>query len=297
MGVGAAPALALSADCRCDAAVQIIARMLSDSGLEDARREARFLVQAALGFTAAQMMTEADQPVGPAAARLQAMALARAARVPFARITGNREFFGLDFSLSPATLVPRPDTETLVEAMLEHARSRDMHQRAISIVDLGTGSGAILTALLVHLPLATGIGVDLSAEARATAEANFARHCEQSRARFVTGHWMDGLVGPFDIIVSNPPYIPTADLPGLAPEVREHDPVLALDGGSSGLDAYRALAQAIPGQLAPGGFAGVELGIGQADDVRVLMERQGLRQIECRADLGGIPRALLCEKP
>jgi release factor glutamine methyltransferase len=164
--------------------------------------------------------------------------------------------------------------------------------RPLRVLDLGTGTGAILLALLTEYPGAAGLGVDLSQGALATARVNADSHGLADRVSFAIGNWADGLTGPFDVIVSNPPYIESGDMPGLAPEVREHDPVLALDGGTDGLDAYRAIIPALAALLAPDGMAVLEVGAGQADSVTRIAERSGLAAIGRRKDLGGIERAL-----
>jgi release factor glutamine methyltransferase len=203
---------------------------------------------------------------------------------------GNREFWSLSFRLSPATLSPRPDTETIVEACLAVLPDR---QGAYRLLDLGTGTGAILIALLSERPGAFGVGIDKAVEAVAVARLNAEDNGVAARAAFAEGDWMAGLVGPFDLIVSNPPYIPSRDIAGLDREVREHDPALALDGGADGLDAYRRIAADAPRLLARGGCLIFELGIGQAQDVAALMRAAGFTILgPPRKDLGGVARAL-----
>lgn len=276
-------------------ALDDVARLLARAGIDDARREARVLLTAALGVSAAELLANDAAPLGANVDRLADFARRRASREPFARLIGRREFRGLDFALSPATLVPRPDTETLVDLVLEWTGRRGLSDKPLRIADLGTGSGAILTALLHQLPQATGVGIDCSAEAVTTARANLALHCDPGRARFAVGDWLAGLDGPFDLVVSNPPYIPTADIAGLDPEVREHDPQLALDGGASGLDAYRAIVAGLGEVLVSGGLVAFEFGIGQGPAIAALMMENGYRILEIRADLAGIDRAILCE--
>lgn len=278
-------------------AIDRIARLFAAAGIGEARREARLVAGACLGLDGAQLILMDRRPLGGDAAALAAFALRRARREPFARLTGTREFHGLSFALSPETLVPRPDTECLVDLVLDHVRRRNLADAPLVIADLGTGSGAILTALLHALPEATGVGIDCSAAAIATAEANFVRHNASGRARFAVGNWLDDEAGPFDVIVSNPPYIPTADLAGLEPEVRLHDPLRALDGGESGLDAYGAILKSGAGKLVPQGCLAFEVGQGQAGDVAALARQAGYSILEVRADLSGIDRAILCELP
>lgn len=273
-------------------AVRIAAARLAAAGIEAPQREARLLLAATLGLTAADLLLAPDRAIGEAAAVLDAAVRRRAGREPFHRILGNREFYGLDLALSPATLVPRPDTETLVDAVLERLGAEGRGTAPLSVLDLGTGSGAILIALLAHLPRAIGTGTDLSDEALATAAANAARHVGD-RARFVTSNWFSNLAGRFDVIVSNPPYIAASEIAALEPEVARHDPLAALDGGADGLDAYRALAAGAQAHLADGGLIGLELGAGQQPAVAALFAAQGFAVVACRRDLAGIERALL----
>ncbi|HZH25816.1 MAG TPA: peptide chain release factor N(5)-glutamine methyltransferase [Azospirillaceae bacterium] len=266
-------------------------RRLSDAGVADPRLDARLLLEAAAGVDRTALLLEPDRALdGDAAARFEAMVTRRAAREPVHRILGEREFWGLPFRLSPATLEPRPDTETVVAAALDLIADRE---RAWRILDLGTGSGCILLALLSERPAAFGIGVDRSAGAAATARANAVRLGLDGRAAFLVADWGDGLAGRFDLVVSNPPYIPSGDVAGLEPEVRDHDPATALAAGPDGLSAYRALADRLPGLLAPGGVAVLELGAGQAAAVPDLMSAAGLQILGVRDDLGAVPRALM----
>lgn len=210
---------------------------------------------------------------------------------PVWRILGEREFWGLPFRLSPATLEPRPDSETLIEAALEVLAGR--RQDEMTFLDLGTGTGCLLIAALSEFPRARGVGIDLSQEACDTARENAGINKVAGRARFAQGDWTTGLTGSFDLILSNPPYIPTGEIAGLSPGVRDHDPRRALDGGDDGLDPYRRFAQALPPLLAPGGKAVIEIGAGQEADVVLLMQAGGLAFEGSRRDLGGHPRALI----
>lgn len=275
------------------AAMREIAAVLAGVGIENPLREARLLLCAALNISATQLIASEQEPLGNAVDRLVDMARRRAQREPFARITGLREFYGLDFAVTPATLIPRPDTETLVDAVLAEAKARGMHQRPITIADLGTGSGAILAALLHMLPMAHGLAIDISDEALQTARSNIERLLGPGRAEYRLGSWLDGLPGPFDIIVSNPPYIPSAEISWLEPEVARGEPIAALDGGGDGLDAYRTIAAQARAALAPGGFIAVEIGAGQAGDVAALFAAQKLPQLTAARDLGGHIRALV----
>ena len=226
-----------------------------------------------------------------ALARLDGFASRRLAGEPVWRILGEREFWGLPFRLSPATLEPRPDSETIVEATLKQLADR--RHEPLSLLDLGTGTGCLLIALLSELPRATGLGVDLSEEAALTAAGNAALNGMAERATFRQGDWTEGLAGRFDVILSNPPYIPSAEIPTLSVEVREHDPLLALDGGSDGLKPYRIFARTLPALLAPGGIIVFEIGAGQGTDVVALMREGGLEFLGSRSDLGGHERALI----
>lgn len=275
------------------AALEHITRQFAAAGLDEPRREARALLLAVLSLRPADLLLQPDHQLADFAFALTAAVNRRCAREPLARIIGHKEFYGLDFALNEATLVPRPDTETLVEAVLDHVRARGLESRPLRILDLGIGSGILLAALLHHLPLARGIGVDLAPEAVDIARENLDRHLGPGRAVIQQGNWLDGLDGPFDIIVSNPPYIVTAEIETLDADVRDYDPRLALDGGNDGLDAYRKLAMDVPAYLAPDGVFGLELGAGQATSVTSLCAQAGLQALECRPDLGGHPRALI----
>jgi release factor glutamine methyltransferase len=266
-------------------------RRLDGAGIEAARREARLLLSAAWERPWGDFVGREEQPVtAEVAARFEHLLARRAAREPISRILGRREFWSLDFGLSAATLDPRADSETLIEAVLDELPSRD---DAWSILDLGCGSGCLLLALLSELPNARGAGVDLSPEAVATASANAERHGLQRRARFLVADWDSGLAGRFDIVVSNPPYVPAAEIARLAPEVARHDPRLALDGGPDGLDSHRRLARVLPRRLVAGGIAVVEHGDDQGPAAEAIYQEAGLTLRKWRADLGGRRRCLV----
>jgi release factor glutamine methyltransferase len=207
-----------------------------------------------------------------------------------ARIVGHKEFWGLEFKVTPATLVPRPETETLVEAALAAIPDRSL---ALRIADFGTGTGALLLALLSEFPNAVGIGTDISISALAVARDNAVRLGVGSRAHFIACDYGSALRGPFDLIISNPPYIASGDIAGLDSEVRNYDPGRALDGGASGLDAYRAVVAHAGRLLAPEGIVVVELGAGQASSVAALMGKGGIAADAPKPDLSGRFRALL----
>lgn len=277
-----------------DAARRILARRFEQAGLDSPALDARLLIGHALHLDHAALISQGDLSLtGEQRAAIARLAERRLAGEPVARILGCREFWGLPFSLSKATLVPRPETETVVEMALDALAAR--RDERLRIADLGTGSGALLLALLHELRNATGIGTDLSNEALETAQANARALGLDGRAQFVRTDFGEGLRPPFDLVVSNPPYIPTRDIATLAVEVRDHDPPLALDGGADGLAAYRAIAAQLPGLLADGGVAVLEIGIGQAQAVSAILEARLARPL-VRADLNGIERALQARK-
>lgn len=262
------------------------------SGVEGPRRDAELIVGHVLGLERASIIARGDDAVdAAAAARIEALAAERAGRRPMAQILGRREFWSLTFKVTEATLDPRPDTETLVEAVLAVIGLRRWQR--LRILDLGTGTGCILAALLTECPAAQGTGVDRSPAAAAVARENMAALGLDRRASIVEGDWCAGLSGPFDVIVSNPPYIPEADLARLAPEVRLFEPRGALTPGGDGLGAYRAILGQIGGVSAPGAIVGFEVGIGQSEAVAALMEGAGLGPVTVRPDLAGIGRAVL----
>lgn len=266
------------------------AERLAAAGLPEASLDARLLLMSVCGIDPAHPGAAAQRALDPAeAARFEELLHRRLAREPIARILGAAEFHGLPLTLNPDCLIPRGDTEALVDVSLA-LLPVDAPGR---ILDLGTGPGTILLALLVERPLATGLGIDISAHAVAAAEANASALGLAPRARFQAGSWDEGLTGTFDLVVSNPPYIPSATCEALEPEVALHDPRRALDGGADGLDAYRAILADAPRLLAPGGRLGLEIGIGQAPDVVAIARRHGLVLDGLRSDLGAVPRALV----
>ncbi len=273
------------------AALNVAARHLSEAGIDEARREARLLLALAMDTDLAGVLA-ANTLDARAAARFEALVARRVAREPFARIAGRREFWGMAFAMNAATLVPRPDTETLIEAALQVLPDRTGVR---TVVDLGTGTGCLLAAALAEYPQAFGIGVDLNPDAARCARDNLHRLGFAGRSAVLVGSWDAALAVRADLVLSNPPYIPEADIAGLMPEVARHDPHLALAGGVDGLDAYRAICAALPARLAPGGIAVLELGIGQETAVCALARRAGLKIHARRADLGGILRALVLQ--
>ena len=288
-------------DCCAGQTVETARRSLTarfkSGGIDSPELDARILVGAALGLDLTGMIAAATRPVTAAeAARLEDFAGRRLRGEPVARILGSREFWGLPLQLSAATLVPRPDTETVVALALQMLRARPDADRP-RIADIGTGSGAILLALLSELPDAMGVGTDISAAALRTASANARNLGLARRAAFVACDYVSALSGPFDLIVSNPPYIRSAEIKDLASEVRDHDPLGALDGGSDGLNAYRALVPQAVRLLARGGTLALEVGHDQGADVEQLMAVAGLTlRGPPRTDLAGIPRAVAGRK-
>ncbi|KRR23360.1 peptide chain release factor N(5)-glutamine methyltransferase [Bradyrhizobium retamae] len=281
-----------------EAARRALAARLKAAAMESAELDARILTGHALGLDLTGLISAAQRELtSDESARLEAFMRRRLAGEPVARIIGEKEFWGLPLRLSAATLVPRPDTETVVELALELLRAGGDLNRPLRIADLGTGSGAILLALLSELPAAHGFGTDISEAALQTAAANAARSALSDRATFVACDYAGGLSGTFDLIVSNPPYIRSADIAHLAEEVRNHDPLAALDGGADGLDAYRALIPQAAGLLAPGAALVVEAGEGQSGPIQALMTSAGLTPATApKADLAGIPRAVAGHK-
>ncbi len=275
---------------------------LEAAGVEAARRDARLLACRLLGGGPELLLAQGDRELtAEEAARIDAAVARRAAREPVSRILGEREFWSLPFGLNAATLDPRADSETLIEAVL--AETGDP-AAPLRILDLGTGSGCLLLALLSELPQATGRGIDISADAVAQAAGNAGRLGLSARARFLVHSWEQGLTlddapqaAAWDLIISNPPYIASSEIAGLAPEVAGFDPPAALDGGTDGLDAYRALIPLAAGVLRPGGLLALEVGYGQASAVEALLQAAGLEALRRAVDLAGVERCLLARSP
>jgi release factor glutamine methyltransferase len=280
-----------------EAARRTLTARFKSARIDSAELDARMLAGAALGLDLTGLIAATTRIVTPdEAARLENFTQRRLAGEPVARILGVKEFWGLALQLSPATLVPRPDTETVVELALEMKREHRLDSPR-RIADLGTGSGALLLALLSEWREATGVGTDISVEALQTASRNAERLGLAPRASFVACNYAAGLSGMFDLIVSNPPYIRSVDIAGLGREVRDHDPRLALDGGADGLDAYRVLIPQAARLLASGGALIVEAGYGQSGPISELMATSGLTpESPAKADLAGIPRAVAGRK-
>ncbi|MBC9209998.1 peptide chain release factor N(5)-glutamine methyltransferase [Roseomonas aerophila] len=263
---------------------------LRAAAIENPRMEARLLLSTAMGVDGSALLREPRAPVPEQAAhRFAAMLQRRLAHEPMGFILGHQGFWTLELEVSPATLIPRADSEAIVEAALQGpAPGR--------VLDLGTGTGCLLLAVLSEHPGAFGVGVDLSPDAAALAARNAVANGLADRCTFLAGSWAAALAGGFDLILSNPPYIETADIAGLMPEVALHEPARALDGGADGLDAYRVIVADLPRLLSPGGRAVLELGQGQGPAVSRLAEQAGLAVLGSHADLGGVERALILQR-
>jgi len=275
------------------AARQALTEKFRQAGIDSADADARLLISHALGIDRAALIASGERALNTEEmTAIDSLAERRLKREPVARIFGCKEFWSLSLHISQSVLVPRPETETVIEAALDYIVRGGLRAESLRILDIGTGSGALLLALLSELPNAFGTGTDISTPALGVARVNAERHALAPRCTFATCNIADGLPGPFDLIVSNPPYIAHNDIATLAPEVRDYDPVLALDGGSDGLNGYRAIAHDARRLLAPGGRLIVELGAGQETAVRALFTNAGLTVGAARKDLAGISRAL-----
>lgn len=263
-------------------------QVLRAAGVEAPRIEARMLLAHVLACRPEDLLRDPRAAVPPAAGEAFAALLRRrAARAPMAHLVGHVGFWTLDLAVSPATLIPRADSEAIVEAAL------DGFADGGRVLDLGTGTGALLLAVLAERPAAWGVGIDRAPEAAGLAARNAAANGLAARAAFLAGDWDSAIIGRFDLVLSNPPYIATGAIPELMPEVARHEPALALDGGADGLDAYRRIVGRLARLLAPGGRAVLELGAGQRSAVECLAQRAGLAAISVGRDLGGIERALV----
>ena len=258
------------------------------AGIEGARFDARLMLEAVTGLDKAALLRDPDRRFDPASFR--AMVDRRAAREPLAYILGWQEFWSLRFAVSPATLIPRADSETLIDAALA-ARPDEVRR----ILDLGTGTGCLLLAVLSELPAAWGLGIDRDPAAAALAWRNAAALGLAAQCAIVAADWAAPLSGRFDLVLSNPPYIESDTVPGLMPEVSQFEPARALDGGADGLSSYRAILGQLPRLLTPGGVAVLELGLGQGPAVSGLAEAVGYSRISARCDLAGVERALVIQ--
>jgi len=262
---------------------------LTGAGIDSARLDARLLLGAALGVGGTWLFNHANDELRDTVA-FASLIQRRLNREPISLILGSREFWSLDFTVTRDTLAPRPDSETLIEAVLAEVPDR---QRPLSLLDLGTGTGCLLLALLSELPNARGTGVDANPATLAVAKGNAERLGFSARTDFILSDWWQRVEGQFDIILSNPPYIPSGDIPGLDPEVAAFEPLGALDGGTDGLDAYRLLAGGAGRFLAEDGVIAFEVGAGQAGDVADLLKQAGFVVRGIRRDLAGIERCVV----
>ena len=267
------------------------AALLSAAGLPEPRRRARRLLAESLGLSPADLLARSERPLAARdIERSRTMLKRMAAGEPISRILGRREFWGLEFALSAATLDPRPETETLVEAVRYRLQGRGEGCR---FLDLGTGTGCLLLALLSEFPRAFGVGIDIVEGAVATARGNARALGLVDRALFCVGDWTRAVKGRFAAIVANPPYVATASLSDLPREVARYDPRRALDGGADGVAAYRALAVDLPALLAPAGIFACEIGLGQSPAVAAILGASGLTIEAVLRDLAGIERVLV----
>jgi len=283
----------LKAGASVSETLNLLAQSFRTTGIEQPEVDARILVGHALHLDRARLIAQSDRILeAREIAVVSALAARRLKREPVSRILGQKEFWSLPIRVTPDVLVPRPDTETIIEAALDFVVRGGLRMEKLRILDIGTGSGALLLALLRELPNATGIGTDVSAAALEVARAN-AVQCElEPRCSFVVCDIASAVQGHFDLVVSNPPYVAHDEIASLAPEVRDYDPEVALDGGVDGLAAYRAIAGEAQRLLAAGGRLFVELGAGQEAAVRALFTNAGLTVAAARNDLAGIPRVL-----
>ncbi|MFZ1413131.1 MAG: peptide chain release factor N(5)-glutamine methyltransferase [Defluviicoccus sp.] len=268
---------------------------LRDAGIPDAGLDARLLVGHALDLTTSDLVGHPERALTSASRqRIEALLDRRLQREPIAYITGRREFWSLPLSVTPAALIPRPDSETLIEAVLDDVGDRSAPLR---VLDLGTGSGCLALALLSELSHATAVAVDLSADALQLARANAAAQGLGNRVHLAASDWASALNGPFDIAVANPPYVAAAEWPGLAPEIRLFEPQRALVGGDDGIAAYHRIVPDLPRILAPSGCAYLECGHDQSARIAELLRAHGFAAIAVRADLGGRVRCISASLP
>ncbi len=289
------PVVAFDTATAVQDARQMLTAAFQAAGCASPEIDARFLLQGVLGLSAADLMRAPDRPLGDASAVLSACVQRRLTGEPVSRILGQRGFYGRTFVITPDVLDPRPETESLVEAALEIVDRKGWRDRSISIADVGTGSGILIVTLLAELPLATGIASDISAAALAVAQINAERLGVGGRVRFVAAPGLGHLGGQADLIVSNPPYIPAAEIAGLARDVRDFDPVLALDGGPDGLGVYRDFAHDFM-RFGNGTPIALEIGAGQAAGVGAIFAKAGARMTGQKADLGGHIRVVIFEQ-
>lgn len=285
--------MSTAAEASVASALAAARKRLQAAGIADPLLDARLLIAEVVGFSLTDFVMKPDRAVTPEeSARIAAMIERRANGEPVHRILGHREFHGLDLLLSKETLEPRPDTEVLVDTLLPALKKTVSAKGSARILDMGTGTGAICLALLKECPEATGIGSDISADALETAARNAARNDLGARFEAIRSDWFEKISGRFDIIVSNPPYIKTDIVATLDQEVRNHDPMAALDGGQDGLAPYRLIAADAGRFLVENGIVGVEIGFDQRLDVSAIFASHGFSLLDAVKDYGGNDRVL-----
>lgn len=277
-------------------AVRAVADRLGDVGINTTRLDARLLVAHGAGAPPETALTHPERILDDTTRdRIAELLKRRVAREPMSHILGKREFWSMPLVVTPDTLTPRPDTECLVEAVLDSWWGQERGEPA-SVLDLGTGSGCILLAIVSEISGATGVGVDVSEAAIAVAQQNAERNELSGRVQFAAGDWFEPVEGPFDLIVSNPPYIETDEIAALEPEVADYEPLTALDGGPDGLEPYRRICADAVAYLAPSGIVGFEIGSTQAESVKALMLEAGLTNPRIIKDLAGLDRVVLATR-
>jgi release factor glutamine methyltransferase len=267
------------------------AEQLNAAGIESSRLDARLLMQHVLQCSREALLLREEQTLLSEQQEAYFQLLEkRIAYQPISQITGKREFWGLEFYVTEDTLDPRPNSETLIEAVLRLRPEKSTHH---NLLDLGTGTGCLLLSLLREYSQAGGVGVDKSKKALAVAKQNAYHLGLDKRVQWLNSNWTDGISQMFDIVITNPPYIPTETIKTLSADVRDHEPRLAIDGGKDGLDAYRLLAKQVPGVLKPGGLLAMECGVGQAEDIAAMFEIAGMQVNAIEQDLAGIDRVVV----
>lgn len=271
---------------------------LQEAGIDSAALDARILLLHAAGITPEKLISNSHDPVGTDIQdTLAGYVKRRIGYEPVSRILGKREFWSMDFMLSPGTLDPRPDSETVVEAIVEWADKTGRRDAPLNIIDLGTGTGCLLLAALSELPNATGVGIDISSDSIMTADGNARELGFSERSDFRNQSWDSLETQYFDVVISNPPYIPETDSESLAPEVARFDPEDALYGGVDGLENYRKIARLLKNILSRNGAAFFEVGIGQFKDVQQIFEQEGFLPGGVKRDLAGVERCVRIDSP
>lgn len=274
--------------------LQEAAAKLQTAGVESATLDARLLMEHTLQISREELLMCMEKSISPEQEQVfKKLVDERTQRRPIAQIIGKREFWGREFMVSAATLDPRPDSETLIEVVLERIENRNA---PLKLLDLGTGTGCLLLSLLAELPQASGVAVDFSDAALVIAAQNSTKLGVADRVTLLKSRWLDKVEGIFDVVISNPPYIKSADIVALAPEVAKFEPHLALDGGEDGLDCYREIINGLPKILAKNGFAALEIGVGQEADIEKIAAENGLNLVASKKDLGGIIRCLILQQ-